>query len=1187
MPKQVCFEDEVEAYRSDFGSGAASRSLEIATSSNVDLTLPWLHSVRFEYNYLNPYDAVLHAMATRFQVCFPDLDTSQLHDMVNPAVSQCRLLDEHLTNCAIDEDIREAEPEDFGLQELPVLLDEEEDVRLLIEGLATQEDGSITIEMFGLIVTHHSVRTASSAPDVESIKETVRQTWQDVTPRGSITNAHPLRPQDSISDNVIQFLVEILPPEIRVPPIDVPVLRRSKWYSDDSVSVETAYMRDSQTGYELLIDAGHAEWCFSSRDIQCNLHIEGRIAFLSLRHPLRAGAVLSFFIHDDWVDPGAKDHDNTLVTSDEMSMIDLSGHFGKAVVSMEGNSASGTPSLLHQSIAVKHYVPIPIPPFEVVMEKGGLEGNSASGTPGPTTCVRESKPNPGIAPDLDGVVPHRQRTADGQVIIGRTIAPPNWQTNRAYRHAAESGSLFRDDADDLRVRIRSWIASVRTQLILPHRDFTIRAQLMGDLEAKIRRAWRDQIQQTDSIKLTVVRPSPNIGYTGRRPLHVLVELNRPYNSQLHPILLAHREITARGPASHIQWIPVLVATPIGRTTLHNICAPPCRSDQLLVPMPGRVRRWMSSENGRPIYSGLFLPIWWDARIQPPPNPAYEQDDQQVLIQTTLTPTTSVRQSAVISPPTASPTSHVFDRWCRLEERTGQIRDTQSSDDIWMMQITDSPLSHELCCQHSLVQRFRELTANTEGLQICSHGLSGITVGSRYFMIPEANILLLKQAVRMNWPEFQDASGMLHLVHPQPQDTLRSSWRTCVHIVVEFVTDAIVRPLDVAPALEESVVWNAYGNANIKHEASYFAKRLHFSDISVKFDHLCVRASFRCIVRVEGYRLHPDEVADVADGTFVQLHALPQVSAPPQEFANYLWHGQQFLEATANLLGYWTMPTITWSFHLIDAEGYQGQRDYHPSNSEFQSSDQVVTVMYHLWQEQTPDALAFTGLIHYGASATLHFLGFPPDSDLSPGLVWRDVNRAPVLSALWLPRAATVSDFCQALVIEGSLLDHTSMAVVVDGIEYLSHDRFRPRVGALYMLRPALPSDEDETSMLQCHSSVHDPTSIDIPVDPDEVDFMQNAVESITPSDRTQGQFVVHIFARKTWHKAFDTESTEDLQAQIVDQWNLPTSGDMSVVALHPINYPPHWVADGDTVAFIVELAGEMRCTGQTWTTSWW
>ena len=918
------------------------------------------------------------------------------------------------------------------------------------------------------------------------------------------------------------------------------------------------------------------EWCFSSQNIQCNLHIEGRIAFLSLRHPLRQGAVLSFFIHDDWVAQDARSQDTSHMNSDEASLLGLSRHVNKAPLGLEGNSALGAPGPSNQIAA---------------LELGGLEGNSASGTPDPSLCTQtadehghardgilEMKPNPGIPPDLDGMVPHRQRNAEGQVIIGRTIAPPNWQANRAYRFAAESGSLFRDDADDLRVRIRSWIASVRTQLILPHRDFTIRAQPMGDLEIKIRRAWRDQIQNTDRIKFTVVRPSPNIGYTGRRPLHVLIELNRPYNSQLLPILIAHREITARGPASHVQWIPVLVATPIGRTTLHNICAPPCRSDQLLVPMPGRVRRWMSQENGRPIYSGLFLPIWWDTRIRPPPDPAYEHDDQQAPMQMASAPVdfndTGEDRNGDVSQSAESPISHVFDRWCRSEEDAEQIKDIDNSDATWLMQITDIPSTYELCCQQLLVQKFNELETIREGIRICSHGLSGTSIGSRYFVIPAAHLSILKQAIRLNWPEFQDASGQLYFVHPQPQDTLRPSWRTCIHIVAEFFADDVVRPIDVAPVLEESVVWNAYGTASIKHEACYYTRHTHFRDVLAKFEHLCVRASFRCIVRVEGRRLHPEEVATVTDGTCVQLHALPQVSAPPQEFANYFWHGQQFLGATANLLEHEVMPSVTWSFHLLTADGYQGHRDYHPSNSEFQSSDQIVTVMYHLWQEQTPDALVFAGLIHVGDCATLHFLGFPPDSDLAPGLVWRDVNQAPLVTALWLPRATTVLDFCQALLVGGSSFDPISMAVVVDGIEYLSHDRFRPRVGALYLLRPALPSDEDKATLLQRHALVSDLPQEDVHPDFDVTSFMQNPADSTTPSDRTQGQYVVHIFARKTWHKAFDTDSTENLQAQIVEQWNLPTSGDMSVVALHPITYPPHWVADGDTLAFIVELAGD-------------
>ena len=765
-----------------------------------------------------------------------------------PTTDQCRLLDDHLSQAIDRVDIDEPGTCDLDLpQDIFVSFDEEEDFHVLLASASSPEEDTVTLEMFGLLITHHSIRVAASSIDIESIKETIRQTWTDVTPRNSLMNAFLLKPQDRLGDRTIQLLIEIVPPEIRIPVIDVPVLRRSKWYSDDSTSTETAYMRDSQTGYELLIDAGHADWCFSSRNIQCNLHIEGRIAFLSLRHPLRQGAVLSFFIHDDWIAPGVNAQDDPREVPDETSLMDFSTQISsKAVGRLDENS--GTTRL------------------------GNLKENSVSGTSDPLSCaqevtqhdlaIREVKPNPGIPPDLDGVVPRRQRAADGHLTIGRTIVPPNWQLNRAYGVAAESGSVFRDDADDLRIRVRSWIASVRTQLILPHRDFTIRAQLMSDLEIRLRRAWRDQIQQTDRIKFTVVRPSPNIGYTGRKPLHVLIELNRPHNSQLHPILIAHREITVRGPANPVQWIPVLVATPIGRTTLHNICSPPCRSDQLLVPMPGRVRRWMSQENGRPIYSGLFLPIWWDARIRPPPNPAYEEDDQQVLLQRASTSDDinktaedkSRCNSTSDSQPAGSQISHVFDRWCSSVEEAGPIMETDNSDFTWMMQITD-PSDRDLCCQPSLIQKFNEIEAGREGIRICSHGLSGTSVGSRFFVIPAAHLPLLKQAVRSNWPEFMDASGRLHLVHPQPQDTLRPTWRTCVHIVVEFSANEMATPIDAVPVLEESVVWNAYGTANVKHAACYYARRTHFRDIFEKFEHLCVRASFKCIVRVEGHRLY--------------------------------------------------------------------------------------------------------------------------------------------------------------------------------------------------------------------------------------------------------------------------------------------------------------------------------------------
>ena len=210
-----------------------------------------------------------------------------------PSLMQGRLLDEHLSHTVDPVEFEGDGPVDFGHQDPEVFMEEEDDLSFLLASFSQDEDALITLEMYGLLITHHSIRSATTSGDIAGIKDTIWRSWSDIMPQHGLMNAFLLKPQDLIGTGIIQLLIEIVPPEIRIPPIDVPILRRTKWYSDDSTAIETAYMRDSQTGYELLIDAGHAEWCYSSRNIQCNLHIEGRIAFMSLRHPLRQGAVLS------------------------------------------------------------------------------------------------------------------------------------------------------------------------------------------------------------------------------------------------------------------------------------------------------------------------------------------------------------------------------------------------------------------------------------------------------------------------------------------------------------------------------------------------------------------------------------------------------------------------------------------------------------------------------------------------------------------------------------------------------------------------------------------------------------------------------------------------------------------------------------------------------------------------------
>ena len=191
------------------------------------------------------------------------------------------------------------------------------------------------------------------------------------------------------------------------------------------------------------------------------------------------------------------------------------------------------------------------------------------------------KPNHGIQPDFDSIIPYRYRARNGQLLHGRTHAPPGWHENLFLRVAGDAGAVRRDDADELQVQIRTWIAAARTQLILPHRDMTVPAQLMIELESRVRRAWRDQIASTDRIRLTPVRPSPRIGQVAQPSLHILIEMNRPAQSQNIPILIAHRQIDANGPSGNIHWIPVLVESPVDMPLLHQICAPPCEVSQML------------------------------------------------------------------------------------------------------------------------------------------------------------------------------------------------------------------------------------------------------------------------------------------------------------------------------------------------------------------------------------------------------------------------------------------------------------------------------------------------------------------------------------------------------------------------------------------------------------------------------
>ena len=267
------------------------------------------HSVCGCEDYVSPMQALSNAWRLAQEVAqdnYADIGNQSRHGNGMDAPLHCRLLDERNSvsvSAGADEYThfdgleRNGDPEDEQL----VIIDGWQDLLDILHQHTPSPDFLIHLEMYGLHITHHSIRITECEATIAAIREAVQQSWQDAMPPRSVAYIHLVRPQEHRHARavVLQVIIEIVPFGVDIPPNDVPILRRIRWHSDHSMTLETAYMRDQQTGYELLFDAHLDEWCHPHNGVQCNLHIESRIALMAQRHHLLPGSLLEIFIHDD------------------------------------------------------------------------------------------------------------------------------------------------------------------------------------------------------------------------------------------------------------------------------------------------------------------------------------------------------------------------------------------------------------------------------------------------------------------------------------------------------------------------------------------------------------------------------------------------------------------------------------------------------------------------------------------------------------------------------------------------------------------------------------------------------------------------------------------------------------------------------------------------------------------------
>ena len=198
----------------------------------------------------------------------------------------------------------------------------------------------------------------------------------------------------------------------------------------------------------------------------------------------------------------------------------------------------------------------------------------------------QCRPNTDITDimDFDDYVPYDRQFPNGDHFSGRVITPHQWQDHPFVRAASDHGAVHRDPHNHLYVNCRTWFATHTGPAVHQHRDLTIRAQLLIQLTERVRRLWRDLLLPADWIRVYLVNPMPAPSRHEEPRIHILVECNRPNDSDIQPILMSFQQISAMGLAEHLMWRPLLSPPALTLDFLQEASLTGCLSDHFLVPI---------------------------------------------------------------------------------------------------------------------------------------------------------------------------------------------------------------------------------------------------------------------------------------------------------------------------------------------------------------------------------------------------------------------------------------------------------------------------------------------------------------------------------------------------------------------------------------------------------------------------
>ena len=250
----------------------------------------------------------------------------------------------------------------------------------------------------------------------------------------------------------------------------------------------------------------------------------------------------------------------------------------------------------------------------------------------------QCRPNADITDmmDFDDYIPYDRQFPNGDHFSGRVVAPFQWSDHPFFQAASDHGAVHRDPHHHLYVNCRTWFVTHTGPAVHQHRDLTIRAQLLIHIVERVRHLWQDLLSPTDTLRVYLVNPTPAVSRHEEPRVQILVECNRPTDSDIRPILMSFQQISVIGLAEHLLWRPLLSPPALTLDFLQQASLTGCLSHHFLVPIAARARGWLQQGQQRHTTPGAYIPAWYDLRRPDNANlahvPPTDDDDAVQLMQ---------------------------------------------------------------------------------------------------------------------------------------------------------------------------------------------------------------------------------------------------------------------------------------------------------------------------------------------------------------------------------------------------------------------------------------------------------------------------------------------------------------------------------------------------------------------------